>query len=155
MLVVVRKRLGAVTMCAAVLASNAAFSQPNCDASEVEVTNTTALLQNKYLCANRGSDIWQEFHQSLGPLGNALIDWKRGPTDPVDSSRQLGTWAGSNIGVVTHSYTGGASYSWRVCRVGSGSAATYTLRSVAGGVITGATVIAGTSTQTTRPCPPP
>ena len=76
-------------------------------------TTLTTLLQGKTLCALRGTDRWQEFHQA----GGALIDYKKGPTDPVDPTKQVGTWTVSGNGSgtqVRYSYGQGASYTYKV-----------------------------------------
>ncbi len=57
---------------------------------------------------------WQEMHQA----GGALIDYKRGPGDPVDPSKQVGTWSITGIdgrGVyVTYNYGGGSIFTYSV-----------------------------------------
>ena len=52
---------------------------------------------------------WQELHS--GTSGGPLIDYKRGPSHPVDPSETVGTWTvnGTEQGnsSVTHAYSGG------------------------------------------------
>jgi hypothetical protein len=139
-----RKALLATMAC---VAGAGAVAQPACQTGETEVQNTNALLSDAYLCAVRGTDSWQEFHQA----GGKLFDWKRGPGHPVDPTKEVGSW-GTAQGTVTHTY-GSTSYVWRVCRVGPQAGATYTLRSQTAGVISGATVVSGSVNQTTKPCP--
>ena len=126
-----------------------AFAQaPACGSGETEIANTTTLLTGQYVCAKRLPDTWQELHQA----GGALYDWKLGPSSAMDPVKLVGSWSGSTTGVVTHAYNaGGGSYVWRVCSNGAG---TYTFRSATGGVISNITLIAGTATQSTQPCPP-
>ena len=94
------------------------------------------------LCMSRGTERWQEFHQS----GGALIDYKKGSNDPIDPTKLVGTWSitgtGSNA-MLVHTY-GNSSYSWQVCGVSGGP---YTLTG-SGGTLTGGTVLAGQ-----HPCP--
>ncbi len=136
-----------------VLMASGAFSQvaPPCAGGETDVVDIRALLQGSYLCAKRAPDVWQEFHA----VGGALSDWKQGPGHSVDPTEVVGNWSINNARNVIHAYLGGSAFTWRVCRVGpAGPAAVYTLRSPTAGVITGATVVAGTASQPTRPCPP-
>lgn len=68
------------------------------------------------LCTSRGKDSWQEYHER----GGRLIDYKMGPSDKIDPTKQVGTWtsAGNNIvyqfGSTSSSYrlfeNGGTSY---------------------------------------------
>ena len=106
------------------------------------------LLQGKTVCAVLGSDRWQEFHDGTSPGPGALFDWKEGPNHPVDPRKQVGTWSIASVTVgnnvreqVTYSYTGGSSYTYRVCQVGS----TYTFQQVSpdSTTITGATLLNG------------
>ncbi len=139
---------------AVALMANGAFSQvaPACAGGETDIgINTRALLQGNFLCAKRLPDVWQEFHATTG----ALSDWKQGPGHSVDPTEVVGSWSTNNAGNVIHAYLGGSAFTWRVCRVGpAGPAAVYTLRSPTAGVITGATLVPGTASQSTRPCPP-
>lgn len=61
------------------------------------------LLPGKTVCAVRGSDRWQEQHRA----GGQLWDYKKGPSDPVDPSKQLGSWSigGPANRQVTYTYT--------------------------------------------------
>lgn len=120
-----------------------ATAQSSCPAGTARVNNVQSLAGGKTLCAVRNADKWQEFHQG-GPNSGNLFDYKRGPTDPVDPTSKVGTWTAANgaNSLLTHSYTGGSSYSWLVCQVGASS--TYTLVSTAAaGTINGATFAAG------------
>lgn len=62
------------------------------------------------LCAASGNERWQEQHRP----GGQLWDYKKGPSDPVDPTSQVGTWsiAGNNL---VHTY-GSTSYSYTVHR---------------------------------------
>ena len=80
-------------------------------AANTKVTGSalSTLFTGSTVCATRGTEKWQEQHRS----GGTLWDYKKGPTDKVDPSKQVGTWsiAANNI---THSYTGGASYTYSI-----------------------------------------
>jgi len=62
------------------------------------------LLEGYTLCTSRGDDSWQEYH---GP-GGKLIDYKMGPNDKVDPTKEVGTWATKGTSVT---YTFGSSSS--------------------------------------------
>ena len=69
----------------------------------------STLISGNTVCATRGSEKWQEQHRA----GGALYDYKKGPTDKVDPTKQVGTWsiAANNV---TYSYAGGPSYTYSV-----------------------------------------
>lgn len=67
---------------------------------------------------------WQELHQA----GGDLVDYKRGPGHPVDPSEKVGTWritgdvgSSGDGAYVTHAYTGGSSYTYKVYNNGDGT----------------------------------
>lgn len=69
------------------------------------------LISTNTVCATRGNEKWQEQHRS----GGALWDYKKGPGDSVDPSKQVGTWIASRTtSSVTYSYTGGSSYTYTI-----------------------------------------
>jgi hypothetical protein len=107
--------------------------------------NFTGFITGATICAARGNHRWQEFHAS----GGALIDFKRGPNDRVDPTRQVGTWTVNDTdSTVTHTY-GRQSFTWALCRDnGSSNPVTYTMVSPTAGTITGVRVLAGQV-----PCP--
>ena len=107
------------------------------------VSNVQQLVGGNTLCAARGTDSWQEFHQ--GTSSGALIDFKRGLGHPVDPTETVGSWTATNgaNSSVTHNYLGGTSFSWLVCQ-DVATPSTFTLVSTgASGTITGATFRAG------------
>ncbi|MFZ1810534.1 MAG: hypothetical protein WAU04_05035 [Candidatus Nitrotoga sp.] len=70
-------------------------------------------ISGKTVCAISGSQKWQEYHQS----GGNLIDYKKGPTDPIDKTAKVGTWSTSGNGgnsVVTYNYGSGGAYSYKI-----------------------------------------
>lgn len=117
------------------------FAQLAWPAGTTRVNQVQQLVGGNTLCAARNGERWQEYHQ--GNSNGSLIDWKRGPTDPVDPTETVGAWSaqnGSNSSL-THTYTGGLSFSWLVCQA---TPTTYTLVSLgAAGTITGATIRGG------------
>jgi hypothetical protein len=65
-------------------------------------------------------DRWQEEHIAggvPGVIGGPLFDYKKGPGDPVDPRTQVGSWSVAD-GKITHSYIGGAVYTWEVHPMG-------------------------------------
>lgn len=71
------------------------------------------VLAGNTVCASRGNDRWQEFHQA----GGALIDYKKGPNDKVDPTKQVGTWTVTGNGAGTqlrYDYGPGANYTYKV-----------------------------------------
>lgn len=99
----------------ALLFANGAFAA-NCPA-QLKDTEIQTLVGGKTLCATKDSERWQEFHS--GTTGGSLIDYKKGPSDPVDPTSTVGSWSTGNAGNghtddrLIHTY-GGTSYSWQV-----------------------------------------
>jgi hypothetical protein len=94
-----------------------------CGANSV-VQDIETLLNDKTVCATgvnaSAGDRWQEWHQTDG----TLTEYARGPSDPVDPTHDVGTWAEVGNGAnskVQHNYTGGQSYEWSVHDIGGGS----------------------------------
>jgi hypothetical protein len=117
------------------------LAQLACPTGSTRVTQVQQLVGGNTLCAMRNTDRWQEFHQ--GNSSGPLIDFKLGPTNPVDPTETVGAWSAQNgaNSSLTHTYTGGSSFTWLVCQV---TPTTYTLVSFgSAGTITGATIRAG------------
>ena len=58
---------------------------------------------------------WQEQHVVLTATGGSLIDFKRGPSDPVDPSEPVGNWSvNTTANTITHNYGAGGSYTYTV-----------------------------------------
>lgn len=112
---------------AGVVVSLPAMAQTTCPCvpglSQVQgAAALSSLLTGRTACAVLGGDRWKERHVD----GGALIDYKLGPSDAVDPTKQVGTWATSGSGantVVTYAYTGGASHTFTVCTNGGTPAA--------------------------------
>lgn len=83
-------------------------------------SDLTTILSGNTVCAVRGKDRWQEEHHA----GGVLKDYKKGPTDKIDPTKQIGTWAVSGNGAntkVTYVYTGSNTYAYEVWDNGGGS----------------------------------
>lgn len=101
----------------------------------------TSAISGKTICAAKGSDRWQEYHNP----NQDLVDWKMGPpaSGNIDPTEKVGTW---NIAAntLTHTY-GTSSYSYEVHLVGT----SYSLCGVGGAPnFDSITIIAGQV-----PCP--
>jgi len=119
--------------------SGGVIAAPNCATpNRVNGGPLTTLISGNTVCATQGTDKWQEQHRS----GAQLWDYKKGSSDPVDPSKQVGTWviASNNV---TYSYTGGPSYTYTVHDEGGG--ASYSFCSNGSVVVGGATFKPGNS----------
>ena len=97
-------------------ATMAAQAQSTCSCGGTQVVGSAlqTLLSNRTVCAASGNESWQEFHHPAGPL----VDWKKGPSDPVDPSETVGSWSlGGNK--VNYNYGSGGTYQYDVCVAGS------------------------------------
>jgi len=83
-----------------------------CSDPQVTGVALTTLIAGNTVCATRGGEQWQEQHRG-GPLAGALYDYKKGPSDPVDPTKQVGNWSIA-VDNVTYAYTGGPSYTYSV-----------------------------------------
>lgn len=108
-----------------VLAADAAMAACSAPAA-TQVKNTgnndalTALLLGNTVCTISGGDRWQEEHHA----GGVLKDFKKGPSDKVDPTKQVGTWAVMGMGAtttVTYNYGNGGTHSYTVWNNGGGS----------------------------------
>jgi hypothetical protein len=104
-----------------VLATFTGQAWAGCEAKQrLDKKQLEKLLPNSIVCARpvggvSPNDRWQEEHRA----GGQLWDFKRGPTDKMDPSKQVGTWAIVSLGTdakkgeqaaVTYSYTGGSTH---------------------------------------------
>lgn len=82
-------------------------------------TSIATLLGGKTVCASLGAEQWQEYHSGSTPAGGSLTDYKKGPSDPVDPSKAVGSWStagsGSNSRVI-YNYGSGGTYQYEVCQ---------------------------------------
>ncbi|GAO34887.1 hypothetical protein SCT_0267 [Sulfuricella sp. T08] len=82
-----------------------------CSDQQVTGSALTSLIAGSTVCATRGAEKWQEQHRA----GAQLWDYKKGSSDKVDPSKQVGTWSINNVdNTVTYFYTGGPSYTYSV-----------------------------------------
>jgi hypothetical protein len=74
----------------------------------------TSLLSGNTVCSpascSGSSCQWQEQHKS----GSVLADYKKGPSDRIDPTKDVGNWSVASNGKVTYTYTGGGSYVYDV-----------------------------------------
>ena len=88
--------------------------------TKVDFNTLKSILPGKYACARDGSNWkWQELHVGTADVSESgdLIDYKRGPTDKVDPSKRVGSWAlggQGNNATVTYTYDAfGSAQSYR------------------------------------------
>lgn len=130
------KRLIATSM--VLLAGIAGEAMAACiPATQVTGTALSTLVSGNTVCAMRGGEKWQEQHLQNG----TLWDYKKGANDPVDPTKQVGTWTIA-ADAVTYAYTGGPSYTYSVYNDGGG---TYSFCTAPNGsaVVSGATFKTG------------
>jgi hypothetical protein len=125
----------------ALVALSGSAAAQSCPTGTNRVFAPAATVRGTTMCAVRGADRWQEFHAT----GGSLVDYKKGPGDAVDPMETVGTWSATtgDASLLTHTYTGGGSFAWAMCREGGPSSMTYTLVSTTGGTITGVTLRSG------------
>lgn len=88
-----------------------------CDANtRVNGNALRTLVEGRTVCGIAGNDKWQEEHKANGELW----DYKKGPNDPVDPQKQVGTWSISG-NAVTYNYGPNAIYSFTVHDEGNGN----------------------------------
>jgi hypothetical protein len=101
-----------------------ARAQCSCAANQVtngytaQDQNLSGAAAGQTVCVANGAG-WenQEYHAS-GPTTGVLIDYKKGPGDPIDPTKTIGTWMISGTGTstaVTYSYAGGSTWQYAVC----------------------------------------
>lgn len=122
------------------LAGIAGEAMAACTTPAIQVTGTalSSLVSGNTVCATQGADKWQEQHRS----GGELWDYKKGPSDPVDPTKKVGTWT-IGADTVTYAYTGGPSYTYSVFDDGG----TYSFCTAPNGsaVVSGATFKTGST----------
>ncbi len=73
--------------------------------TKLSPTALTTLLPGNTVCAQKANgDKWQEFHEPSGKL----FDYKKGPNDPIDPTKELGIWEFASRGQICYRYGGGA-----------------------------------------------
>ena len=120
---------------AVALAMVAAEALAQCDA-DTRVNNLGTVLPGNTVCAERGTDKWQEQHVA----GGALFDYKLGPNHLIDPIKKVGTWSiGAEDDEVTYSYTNGPSFTFTVHEKGG----LYNFCAGSAASITGASIVLG------------
>ncbi|MDX2367868.1 MAG: hypothetical protein QNK36_05615 [Colwellia sp.] len=92
-----------------ILSATSGYTFAACTGAPLNQPALTTLLPGKTVCASFGGEQWQELHTGAG----SLIDYKKGPVDPVDPSENVGSWSVSG-NTVTYNYGSGGSYSYRI-----------------------------------------
>ena len=75
---------------------------------QMTATQLQALLPNNTACIGTTPNAtWSEWHN--GTAAGSVVDWKKGPSDPVDPTRIVGTYqiTGNTAGSVTYVYGSG------------------------------------------------
>jgi hypothetical protein len=113
--------------------SGGAFAQTECSGTQLTFLD----IKNSTVCVGHAG-AWeaQEMHYENG----ILKDFKRGPSDKLDPTEEIGTWSMSG-NTVTYNYKGGKTYSYSAYKNG----ATVTFCPSGSGILTTATLQPGTS----------
>jgi hypothetical protein len=87
--------------------------------SQLSQTDIAALLGGNTACNPVGGPPWenQEAHSgSPTALAGNVIDYKKGPGDPIDPSKQIGSYSisGSSNGTIQYTYDGGGSFTYQI-----------------------------------------
>ncbi|MCK7493622.1 MAG: VanZ family protein [Comamonadaceae bacterium] len=110
----------ALVLLAAAGAASAQVQACNGATSRVPLAAVEPAVMGKTMCASRGAERWQEIHRG----GGVLVDYKKGPNDPVDPSTTVGTWSvvtgPAGGGLLRHDYGGGQAYDWALCQDAGG-----------------------------------
>lgn len=93
-----------------------------CAATALNVTQLQRLFRDGTMCANLGAEQWQEYHGPGPAMSGRLIDYKKGPGDPVDPSKDVGSWqiVDGTPAQVVYNYGPGQVYSYTVHTSGGG-----------------------------------
>ncbi len=95
-----------------------------CSGTALSVTQLSQLLPSRYACAGPGAwpnVTWNELHSGApGSFAGTVTDFKKGPGDPVDPTKVVGSYSISNnvglkAGQVTYNYGDpGGPYTYKV-----------------------------------------
>jgi len=102
--------------------SSQVFAAPPCETAAPPALTGQAiatLLSNKYGCAIRGDEKWNELHQGTGLGPNNVQDYKKGPGDPIDPTKVVGTYkitdnGAASPGTILYDYGPAAKYTYVV-----------------------------------------
>lgn len=111
-------------------------SCPCTPAGQLTAAELVTLLSGKMVCAESGSEKWQEWHNSAT---GEVTDYKRGPADAVDPSEMVGSYAVNVDDTVSYTY-GGATYKYAVCPQGASALYAFCGAAFGGRDITGVLV---------------
>jgi hypothetical protein len=108
-------------------------------APQMTLTQLQALLPNHTACVGTTPNAtWSEWHN--GASSGSVVDWKKGPSDPVDPTTSVGTYAitGNTEGsavtytygsrVYTYTVTQGAGPVYTFCPAGGGANLSVTIK---------------------------
>ena len=100
------------------------------------------LLAGKYACVHNQ---WNELHS-----GGTLIDFKKGPSDPVNPSEQVGTYTitagtAASYDRITYNYGTGGTFAYAIKPKPGTAAGTYSFCNISTGATISVTVQTGTS----------
>ena len=103
------------------------------------------LLVGKYACVHNQ---WNELHS--GGASGTVTDFKKGPSDPVDPSEQVGTYtitagSGASYDRIQYNYGSGGTYTYAITPKAGTTAGTYSFCNISTGAIISVTVQAGTT----------
>ncbi len=99
-----------MTTAAIVFAFAADGAVAACSGTQIAGNGLTTLLTNNTICGSRGGERWQEEHIA----GGVLKDYKMGPSDAVDPTKQVGSWSVDEVlSQVTYQY-GASTYVYEV-----------------------------------------
>ncbi len=103
------------------------------------------LLAGKYACVHNQ---WNELHS--GGASGTLTDFKKGPSDPVNPSEQVGTYtitagSGASYDRIQYNYGSGGKFEYAIKPKPGTAAGTYSFCNISTGAVITVTVQAGTS----------
>lgn len=99
--------------------------------AQLSASAVANLLGTSMACYPAAGPPWtnQEYHTgAVGANSGNVIDYKKGPTDPRDPSKQIGSYTivgTGNGGQITYNYTNGPSYSYSVWGTQTSGSGTY------------------------------
>jgi hypothetical protein len=124
-----------------IISAGSAHAQEACPCGDGELVTSAAeiatLLGGQTVCASlSATEQWQEYHSTDG----TLTDYKKGPTDPIDPSKVVGSWSAVGNGVnahVAYNYGSGGTYQYEVCKGTTGNVLFCGGRNIAGSLRAG------------------
>jgi len=113
--------LGYLAGIVCIVASGHAYAVSACSGPYQNATQIKALVGQSTVCVGSTPNAtWSEYHDgNTSAASGNVIDWKKGRTDPVDPTTQVGTYAvtaSGSVGFITYTY-GSLSYLYVVTPV--------------------------------------